>query len=64
MAANSDLKLDVFIWIKKVIDSTTTLKQYINTDKLIDIFWEQYKDRELYRELHYYSIGHMDNINN
>lgn len=44
MAAISKNKYDVFMWIKKVILSCKTLKQYYNVINLVSNFGKTYKD--------------------
>ena len=63
MAAASDNKYDELIWIKKVIDSTTTHRQYNNADKLIELFDKKYDDFELYKELSHHAIDHLAKLN-
>jgi len=62
MAAETDNKYDVYNWIIKVIDSTTTYRQYNNADKLIELFDKKYDDFELYKQLNYHAIDHLPNL--
>jgi hypothetical protein len=62
MAAVSDNIYDTLVWIKKVIDSTTTYQQFNNADKLIELFDKKYDDHELYNELSNHAINHLDNL--
>ncbi len=62
MAAASNNKYDELIWIKKVIDSTTTYKQFTNADKLIELFDKKYDDFELYKQLSHHAIDHLDKL--
>jgi hypothetical protein len=62
MAAASNNIYDELIWIKKVIDSTTTYKQFNNADKLIELFDKKYDDFELYKELSNHAINHINNL--
>jgi hypothetical protein len=52
MAANSENMLDVFIWIKQIINSIVSLQHYLSCKKLIRIFRKKYpKEIELYDDL-------------
>jgi len=62
MAAASNNKYDELIWIKKVIDSTTTYKQFTNADKLIELFDKKYDDFELYKQLSHHAIDHLGKL--
>ena len=62
MAATSDKMHDTFVWIKKVISSTTTIKQFQHADNLIELFDKKYNNWFLYIELTHHSIFHLDNI--
>ncbi len=62
MAAESNNKYDELLWIKKVIDSTTTYRQYNNADKLIELFDKKYNDFDLYKELSHHAIDHLDKL--
>jgi len=65
MAAHSDNIYDVFNWIKKVIDSITTLKHYISCKKLIRIFKNKYpKEHELYDDLTILCHSKLDIMSN
>jgi hypothetical protein len=64
MAAESNNKYDELLWIKKVIDSTTTYRQFNNADKLIELFDKKYDDFDLYQELSHHAIDHLGNIEN
>lgn len=62
MAATSDSVYDIFIWIKKVISSTTTVQQFQHADKLIELFDKKYDSWNLYRELTLHSLDHLDTL--
>lgn len=62
MAAASDNIHDVFIWIKKIIYSSTNWKQLNAADNLIEIFLDKYKDEQMYRELCFHYLIQLDNI--
>ena len=64
MEATPDNIYDTLMWIKKVIDSTTTYQQFNNADKLIELFDKKYDDFELYKELSNHAINHLDNLKN
>jgi len=62
MASTSDNMYDTFVWIKKVIDSTTTHKQFENAYKLIELFNKKYDTWILYIKLSEYTRDHIDNL--
>jgi hypothetical protein len=62
MAAASDNVYDILVWIKKVIDSTTTIEQFQNADELIELFDKKYGNWTLYKDLTMHSINHLDKL--
>ena len=44
-------KLDIFIWIKKVIETCSNDFHFLAVDKLIDLFNYKYKDDNLTKDL-------------
>jgi hypothetical protein len=59
MGSKSNNKYDVFKWIKKVIDSVETRKQYITSNRLIKNFYNLYGDFDLTMELQYHLIKNL-----
>ena len=51
MAAISKHKYDVYRWIEKVIESCTTYRQVLATERLLDAYDIMYEDDYLYRSL-------------
>jgi hypothetical protein len=47
MAALTDNKYDVYKWIQKVIDSCKTFHHFQKVHRLIDNFYNRYKDMEM-----------------
>jgi hypothetical protein len=62
MAAASDNVYDILVWIKKVIDSTTTIEQFQNADQLIELFDKKYDNWTLYKDLSMHAINHLDKL--
>lgn len=56
MAAKSDNKYDVYDWIKQVIDSCQTYFHYGRVHKLIDNFFDMYRDSDLSSNLRWYLV--------
>jgi len=56
MQSKSNNKYDVFIWIKRIIDSAETKKHYLASDRLIQNFYNLYGDFKLVLKLRFYLI--------
>lgn len=62
MAALSNNKYDVANWIKKIIDSSSTEKQFKSARNLVFIYSDRYGDYSLYGELYFYYYEHLDDF--
>ncbi len=66
MAAISDNKYDVYNWITKVIDSCETNQHFYKALRLIDNFYNMYKDGDMLRKLRtlaYFRQHSKNNVN-